>query len=362
MPARSRPGYRLALIATALAVVVVLLGAYTRLTHAGLGCPDWPGCYGFLAVPMSEHKQVLAAERFPDAPLEVRKGWNEMVHRYFAGALGLVIVGLAVQALRRRGEPGQPLQLPLLLLAVVIAQAIFGMWTVTLQLWPQIVTTHLLGGFATLSLLFLLCLRLSGRLPPLAVPVTPRLRLFAGLAMGLVIAQITLGGWVSSNYAAVACTDFPTCHGQWWPQMDFSRAFDLSHHDIGPNYLGGLLYGEARTAIHVAHRIGALIVTLFLLALAWRLFRQGFGALAALLLAALAVQVGLGISNVLLNLPLAVAVAHNGGGAALLLVLVLINFRLRQPARAVARTYAETASGTLRRDPNGAGGVELPSQ
>lgn len=357
----SRPGYRLALIATALAVVVVLLGAYTRLTHAGLGCPDWPGCYGFLAVPMSEHKQSLAALRFPEAPLEVRKGWNEMVHRYFAGALGLVILGLAVQALRRRGEPGQPVKLPLLLLAVVIAQAIFGMWTVTLQLWPQIVTTHLLGGFATLSLLFLLCLRLSGRLPALSVAVPARLRLFAGLAMSLVIGQIALGGWVSSNYAAVACTDFPTCHGEWWPQMDFIRAFDLTHHDIGPNYLGGLLYGEARTAIHVAHRIGALLIILVLLMLAWRLFRYGLGHLAALLLAALAVQVALGISNVLLNLPLAVAVAHNGGGAALLLVLVLINFRLRAQRRTVARTHTETPSGMLQRDPNGNAGVELPS-
>lgn len=356
-----RPGFRLALFATALAVVVVLLGAYTRLTHAGLGCPDWPGCYGFLAVPMSEHKQALAAERFPEAPLEVRKGWNEMIHRYFAGALGLTILGLAVQALRRRHEPGQPLKLPLLLLAVVITQAIFGMWTVTLQLWPQVVTTHLLGGFTTLSLLFLLCLRLSGRLPPLSVPAPAGLRRFAGLAMALVIAQITLGGWVSSNYAAVACTDFPTCHGQWWPQMDFARAFDLSHHDIGPNYLGGLLYGEARTAIHVTHRLGALVVTLVLLALAWRLLRQGFGALAVLLLAALFTQVALGIGNVLLNLPLALAVAHNGGGAALLLVLVLVNYRLCRPATARVVTHAETRTGRQRSDLKGSGGVELPS-
>src|SRR5690606_5882771 len=246
---------------------------------------------------------------------------------YFAGTLGLVILGLAVQALRRRGEPGQPLKLPLLLLAVVIAQAIFGMWTVTLQLWPQIVTTHLLGGFATLSLLFLLCLRLSGRLPPLSVPVPPALRWFAGLAMALVLAPLTLGGWVSSNYAAEARTHSPTCHGQWWPQMDFARAIALSPHGIHPPSLGRPRYGQAGTAIHVAHRIGALIVALFLLALAWRLFRHGFTSLAALLLAALAVQLALGISNVLLNLPLAVAVAHNGGGAALLLVLVLINFR-----------------------------------
>ena len=136
----AKPGFRLALFATLLAVVVVLLGAYTRLTHAGLGCPDWPGCYGFIGVPMSEHTQTLAEARFPHAPVEVEKGWNEMVHRYCAGSLGLVILALAVQALRGRGEPGQPLKLPLLLLGVVILQAAFGMWTVTLKLWPQVVT------------------------------------------------------------------------------------------------------------------------------------------------------------------------------------------------------------------------------
>ena len=347
----TRPGYRLALFATALAVVVVLLGSYTRLTHAGLGCPDWPGCYGFLGVPMSEQAQSLAAERFPDAPVEVHKGWNEMVHRYFAGSLGLVILALALQALRRRGEPGQPVKLPLLLLAVVIAQALFGMWTVTLQLWPQVVTAHLLGGFTTLSLLFLLCLRLSGALPPLGA-VDGRLRAFAALALLLVVGQITVGGWVSSNYAAVACTDFPTCHGEWWPRMDFANAFNLTHHDIGPNYLGGLLYGEARTAIHVSHRLGALSVTLVLLALAALLRRNGLGRLAALLLGALALQVGLGIANVVLHLPLPVAVAHNGGGAVLLLVLVLINYRLRQPAR--ARHLASMTSTAGRFDLPGA--------
>ncbi len=341
----AKPGYRLALIATLLAVVVVLLGAYTRLTHAGLGCPDWPGCYGFLAVPMSEQKQNLAALRFPEAPLEVTKGWNEMIHRYFAGALGLVILALAAQAIRRRGQPGQPVKLPLLLLAVVIAQAIFGMWTVTLQLWPQVVTAHLLGGFTTLSLLFLLCLRMSGALAPWPA-VDGRLRKFAGIAMLAVIVQIALGGWVSSNYAAVACTDFPTCHGEWWPRMDFANAFNLTHHDIGPNYLGGLLYGEARTAIHLTHRIGALCVTLVLLLLAAMLIRRGLGRLAGLLIAALALQVGLGISNVLLNLPLTVAVAHNGGGAALLLVLVLVNYRLRQPAHAARQTEPASISNT----------------
>ncbi|WP_312934925.1 COX15/CtaA family protein, partial [Stutzerimonas nitrititolerans] len=215
--------------------------------------------------------------------------------------------------------------------------------------WPQVVTAHLLGGFATLSLLFLLCLRLSGRLPALAAPVPPRLRLFAFAAMLLVIGQVALGGWVSSNYAAVACTDFPTCHGEWWPQMDFVRGFDPTQHDIGPNYLGGLLYGEARTAIHVTHRLGALSVTLVLLVLAGMLWRHGLGRLTGLLLAALALQVGLGISNVVFNLPLAVAVAHNGGGAALLLVLVLVNYRLRlaSPVAAASHRSVSNSLGQL---------------
>ncbi len=269
----------------------------------------------------------MAEARFPEAPVEVEKGWNEMVHRYFAGSLGLVILGLAVQALRRRGEPGQPLKLPLLLLGVVVLQAAFGMWTVTLKLWPQVVTAHLLGGFTTLALLWLLTLRLSGACPLLPV-ISTRLRALAALALVLVIGQIALGGWVSSNYAAVACVDLPTCHGQWWPAMDFANGFHLTQH-IGPNYLGGQLDSDARTAIHMSHRLGALLVTLVLLLLAWRLRAAGQGRLAAVLLVALGIQISLGISNVLLHLPLAVAVAHNAGGASLLLVLVLINYRLR---------------------------------
>ena len=184
----SKPGYRFALFATVLAVVVVVLGAYTRLTHVGLGCPDWPGCYGFIGVPMSEHSQTLAQARFPEAPVEVAKGWYEMVHRYFAGSLGLVILGLAVQAVRRRHDGAQPLKLPLLLLVLVTVQAAFGMWTVTLKLWPQVVTAHLLGGFATLSLLFLLTLRLSGTAPIL--PGLPaRIRSMAAVA--LLVAVLT---------------------------------------------------------------------------------------------------------------------------------------------------------------------------
>ncbi|MNZ28067.1 Heme A synthase [compost metagenome] len=340
---KNRPGYRLALFATLLAVVVVLLGAYTRLTHAGLGCPDWPGCYGFIGVPQSEAQLAHAEANFPHAPVEAEKGWNEMVHRYFAGTLGLLILGLAVHALRRRGQDGQPLKLPLLLLGVVIAQAAFGMWTVTLQLWPQVVTAHLLGGFTTLSLLLLLCLRLSNAYPPLELPA--RLRRWAVLGLALVIGQIALGGWVSSNYAAVACVDLPTCHGQWWPAMDFANGFHLTQH-IGPNYLGGQLDSDARTAIHMTHRLGALAVTLVLLGLAWQLRGAGLPRLAGLLLAALCLQVGLGISNVIFHLPLPVAVAHNGGGALLLLVLVSVNYRVRSPAVSVEASSAREMAGS----------------
>ncbi|ACO76362.1 Cytochrome oxidase assembly protein [Azotobacter vinelandii CA] len=333
MPTLRKPGFRLALFATLLAFAVVLLGAYTRLTHAGLGCPDWPGCYGFLAVPSGEAQLAHAERRFPDAPVEAEKGWNEMIHRYFAGSLGLLILALALQALRRRTDAGQPRGLPLALLGVVVAQALFGMWTVTLKLWPQVVVAHLLGGMTTLALLFLLALRLAGRIPALPAPA-PGLRLLAGAALALSVGQIALGGWVSSNYAAVACLDLPTCHGQWWPQgMDFANAFHLTQ-AIGPNYLGGMLDGPARTAIHLSHRLGALAVALTLAALAWRLWRHGLGRFAALLLAALLLQIGLGVGNVLWQLPLPLAVAHNGGAALLLLSLVLVNYRLRvRPAR-----------------------------
>ncbi|NBA96965.1 COX15/CtaA family protein [Pseudomonas sp. R5(2019)] len=323
----ARPGYRLALFATVLALVVVLLGAYTRLTHAGLGCPDWPGCYGFISVPKTEAQLAHAERHFPETPVEAHKGRNEMLHRYFAGALALVIGLLAVNAWRRHGRDGQPLKLPLVLLGGVVVQAAFGMWTVTLKLWPQVVTAHLLGGFAILSLLFLLSLRLSGAFQPLAdLPL--RLRRWAALGLLLVIGQIALGSWVSSNYAAVACVDLPTCHGQWWPATDFANGFHLTQH-IGPNYLGGQLDSDARTAIHLTHRIGALLVSLVLLTLAWQLRTAGLPKLAGIVVVALVLQISLGISNVLFHLPLAVAVAHNAGGAGLLLTLVLVNYRTR---------------------------------
>ena len=322
----AKAGFRLALLATLVALLVVLLGAYTRLTHSGLGCPDWPGCYGFISVPSTDAQLVHAELHFPQAPVEAAKGWSEMVHRYFAGTLGCLILWLAVRAWKQRKRHDQPLKLPLFILLVVIIQAAFGMWTVTLKLWPQVVTAHLLGGFATLSLLFLLTLRLSGWLPALAIP--RRMQRWATAGLVLVILQIALGGWVSSNYAAVACVDLPTCHGQWWPAADFTNGFHLTQH-IGPNYLGGQLDSEARTAIHLAHRLGAVLLTLALVGLAWQLRKVGMPRLAGLVLLVLAIQICLGLSNVLFGLPLALAVAHNAGGAALMLTLVLVNYHAR---------------------------------
>lgn len=328
----TRPGFRLALLATVLAFVVVLLGAYTRLTHAGLGCPDWPGCYGFIGVPKTPAQLAHAELHYPQTPVHAQKGSNEMNHRYFAGGLAILILLLAAHTWQRRhASEDQPAKLPWLILAVVLAQAAFGMWTVTLKLWPQVVTAHLLGGVLTLNLLFLLTLRLSGAWRPLPdVPL--RLRRLAALGLLLVAVQIALGGWVSANYAAMACTDLPTCQGQWWPPADFANGFHLTQH-IGPNYLGGKLDSEARTAIHLTHRIGALLVSLSLLGLAWQLRDAGLKGLAGLLLAALALQIGLGLSNVLFHLPLPVAVAHNAGGALLMLSMTLVNYRLRAVAQ-----------------------------
>jgi cytochrome c oxidase assembly protein subunit 15 len=225
------------------------------------------------------------------------------------------------------------LKLPVAILGLILLQALFGMWTVTLKLWPQVVTTHLLGGFAMLSLLWLLTLRLDNRNWRLAdrdVGRVVALRRWAVLGLLVVVAQVCLGGWTTSNYAALACPDFPTCHKQWLPEMDFADGFNIFQH-IGPNYLGGTMDNAARTAIHFSHRIGAIVTALYLILLALKLFGAALPEtrrMARIVLAALVVQLLLGIGNIVLDFPLAVAVAHNLGGALLLLTIVTLNHRV----------------------------------
>jgi len=324
----SLPGFRLALIGIVLAAGVVGLGAFTRLVHAGLGCPDWPGCYGHLLWPNEAHEIAAANEAFPDMPVIDGKPWPEMVHRYFAGTLGLLIVAMAVLAIRNRQDKSYPFRQPLFMLFLVIWQALFGMWTVTLKLWPQVVTIHLMGGFATFVLIVVMAQRLSSyqwRLPEKQLDKVLSLKPWLILGIIIVALQITLGGWVASNYAALACPpkEFPTCFGSYWPDMDFVHGFNFAQH-IGPNYLGGLLHNEARVAIHYMHRVGALITTAYLIFLAFKCLFIGFkplSLLTKLMVTVLAIQVILGISNVMMALPLFIAVAHNVVGAILLAVV-----------------------------------------
>lgn len=309
-------------------LVVIILGAWTRLADAGLGCPDWPGCYGQWLVPETAD-EVEDKDYLVQRPLEVAKGWLEMIHRYAAGLLGLLIGGLAVWSWQRaRQAPPQPTWLPTLLLGLVLVQALLGMWTVTLLLKPVVVMAHLLGGFTLLALLFVLMLRLQPAPPPVAE--ANHLRWAARIGLVLLIVQIALGGWTSTNYAALACTDLPTCQGVWWPQMDLAEGFILWR-GIGTNYEYGVLEHPARIAIHMVHRLGAVVVFIWLAGLAYALVRHSpLLVMASVRMGALLVlQVVLGVSNVLLNLPLWVATAHNVTAALLLLAIIQINIMLR---------------------------------
>ena len=332
---------RWAVVATLLAVLVVTLGAWTRLVDAGLGCPDWPGCYGFLIVPHGETRIAIAEARFPDSPVNVAKGWPEMIHRYAAATLGLMVFGLAGFAVRHR-RAGLPLKLPVFIALFIVLQGAFGMWTVTLKLWPQVVALHLLGGFTTLTLLALLSFRLrhqAHRSSSLAAVRLHRFRPWLYVGLILVVIQIALGAWTAANYAAVACLDLPTCQGQWWPEMDFRHGFDITQH-VGPNYLGGQLAAAGRVAIHVSHRLGALVVILYWLTLVvilWRKvpitpIRQAAAVVAVVVIS----QVALGILNIALYLPLSVAVAHNAVGAGLLVAIVWLLWRVHNLQVSVA--------------------------
>ena len=321
---------RLSLIGVVLALCVVVLGAYVRLSDAGLGCPDWPGCYGALTVPESETAIQKAQIVYPDKPIEAAKAWKEMAHRYLAGTLGVVVLALFVLGLKARQEVKVSPVLTAGLLLIIAFQALLGMWTVTMLLKPVIVSAHLIGGMTTLGILTWIASKHWSS--HLGVAVTPRLRLIIRLALVVLLAQVFLGGWTSTNYAALACTDFPTCHGVWLPDMDFKDAFHLVR-ELGQSADGGNLTLASLTAIQWTHRLGALVIFLYLGGLAYKLLQiPHMKIMAILLMTILFMQISIGIANLVLHLPIMLAVAHNFGAALLVVTVVVINSKLTNPA------------------------------
>ncbi len=326
--------YRLAALTTLtlfLTFDLIAFGSFTRLTDSGLGCPDWPGCYGE-ASPLGAQAHIDKAQTaMPSGPVTFTKAWIEMIHRYVAMTVGVLILVMTAFAwrerLKKRGTlPFSPWW-PTLTLVWVIVQGLFGKYTVTLKLYPAVVTLHLLGGLVLLVMLAIQHEAFSRRPLALATPLR-RAALVAGVLLGL---QIALGGWVSTNYAVLACTGFPTCNGQWWPSMDFAEGFVVLRH-LGHTGDGDLLSVEALVGIHMVHRIVAVVVAAVLLWLAWRLLRAGnstvarFGLGLGLLVMA---QVASGLSNVVLGWPIVAALAHSAGAAALVLLLALLLARTR---------------------------------
>lgn len=348
----------LAVLAAVLALGVIVLGAYVRLSQAGLGCPDWPGCYGHISVPQTRTAIASADAHYTHRPVQPARAWKEMIHRYFAGSLAVLILVLAVAAwwlrLRRaragaaaaietpRGVPRavQPVLLPSLTLLTVIFQALLGMWTVTLLLFPPVVMGHLLGGYLTLALLVLLVLQSGGWLRA-AGEAGAALRWLAAITLVILVLQVALGGWTSSNYAGVACPDFPTCQGQWIPHMNFPEGF--AWHGLGLNYEGGILNDPARIAIHETHRLGALLTFLMVIVTGVCLIVKGrsrslkwLGAVAMLLVIC---QVLIGVSMVHFALPLGLTDSHTGVAALLLATVVAWNWAVqtRRPGSAAIR-------------------------
>ena len=322
---------------------LVVFGAFTRLSDSGLGCPDWPGCYG-AASPLGARGEIAAEQALrPSGPVTHGKAWVEMVHRYWASAVGFLIVVSLTLAWRWRAQLGpRAWQLALVTLVWVLLQGVFGALTVTMKLFPAIVTLHLLGGLGLLVWLLVQAERL--RPQPLALPAAPRAWLHAGLAVLLL--QIMLGGWVSTNYAVLVCRDFPTCQQSWWPAMDFAAGFTLWR-ELGQTADGAWLGLPALTAIHMAHRLGAVLLTGVLLLLVrglWRpapLFARG-------LLALLALQLLSGVSNVVLGWPLLAALLHSAGAAGLTLLLsslaCRVHLRAQQPVPAPAPLAAKVCA------------------
>jgi|JRYD01.1.fsa_nt_gb cytochrome c oxidase assembly protein subunit 15 len=328
---------RIALVGVLLALCVIVMGAWVRLSDAGLGCPDWPGCYGHLTAGSAAQNADVANAAFPHRPVEYHKAVKEMVHRYFASTLGFLILVLAAWAIANRHDPDQPVVLPIVLVPLVMLQGALGMWTVTLLLKPLIVVLHLLGGLATMASLAWLAMRKKRAdvpatpvraQPPSAKLVSLRTLALAGLIV--LIVQIALGGWTSSNYAALACPDFPTCQNAYWPEMDVTEAFVLWR-GLGIDYEGGVLDHPARVAIHFVHRLGAILAAIVLAVLSIRAGRfgetQAIRTAGALLGILLVVQLVLGPVMVMRALPLSLATAHNGV-AALLVLVALRLYRL----------------------------------
>ncbi|MFT4937985.1 MAG: cytochrome c oxidase assembly protein subunit 15 [Paraglaciecola sp.] len=319
---------KLVLISILLAAVVIVLGAYARLTDAGLGCPDWPGCYGHFLVPETDEHIAAAEQAFPDRPIEAEKAWNEMIHRYFASALGFVILIIFISSFFQRAY-NRPIKLPFFLLCLVIFQGALGMWTVTLNLLPIVVLGHLLGGFSVLACLFLLYLRMTPYRIPGGDHGMRNFGKYAVFGIFILICQIALGGWTSANYAAMACTELPICEGNWYERIDMVGAFSIP--DV-VNYEFGAHDYPQRMTMHILHRFGAVITFVYLCWLAIRLYAAAHSMLikqlSAFMVVVLGAQIILGVSNVVFSLPIAVAVLHNAVAACLLLVLVKLSYTL----------------------------------
>ena len=302
-------------------LIVISLGAWVRLTDAGLGCPDWPGCYGLLTTPDTVDELAKAREYYPNADIDVGKAWREMLHRYMAGLLGLYVFFITYISIK---YSKRSYTLPVLISILIIIQAIMGMLTVTMLVKPTIVTTHLFFGMLTATLLFINSLKYSNismsleKIPAIALIIITITWVF-------LIIQILLGGWTSTNYASLACVDFPTCQGTYLPEMDFKQGFNFSQ-EVGPNYLYCLLDNSARVAIHYSHRISAILVTIVFLVLMSKLWFSAAAPLASTLGILLLTQISLGIINVVYVLPLYVAIAHNLIAASLLLGTITVNY------------------------------------
>lgn len=318
---------RLSLIAMITALCLVALGAYVRLSDAGLGCPDWPGCYGTLTVPQSVEAITEAQAVYPHSPVETGKAWKEMIHRYVAGVLGLMVLALLVLGWKKSSNARTSPWLTTGLAGLILFQAMLGMWTVTMLLKPAIVSAHLLGGMSTLAILTWIAHRHWGTHMGRNM-LTNTYYWLIRFALVVLFVQIFLGGWTSTNYAALACTDFPTCHGQLMPPMDFKDAFHM-YRELGQSADGGNLTLASLTAIQWTHRVGAVITLIYLgfIAINGLKYAQ-LKTLSIALIGVLLAQISLGIANLVLHLPLVLAVAHNAGAALLVVIVVVFNSKI----------------------------------